>query len=107
MIERDDLWVRKSPSLWLWVAASRKVGQVLGFAFGERDCLALALCWSDLPQDYRKKLVVTDHFEAYRSFFPQEQHRPVEKGSGETSSVESLNTKCASVSQGLCAAPAA
>lgn len=89
----DELCVRKSPSLWLWLAVSRKLGQVLGFASGERDRSTLELCWSDLPHDYRKKPVVTDAFEAYCGFFPQEQHRAVEKGSGETSIVESLNAK--------------
>jgi IS1 family transposase len=89
----DELCVRKSPCLWLWVAVSRKWSQVLGFALGHRDRAPLELCWSDVPQDYRRKLVVTDHFEMYRRFFPKEQHRAAGKGSGETSVVESLNTK--------------
>ena len=64
VIEMDALCVRLTPSLtpslWLWVhagmnvvAASRKVGQVLGFAFGRRDRATLALCWSDVPADYQ------------------------------------------------------
>jgi len=88
----DELCVRLSPSLWLWIAASRLTHQVLGFAFGQRDQDTLALCWSDVPQDYPDKPVVTDGLETYACFFPEAQHRAVLKGSGETSIVESLNT---------------
>jgi IS1 family transposase len=97
----DELCVRQSPSLWLWVAVSRQVGQVLGFAFGPRDQETLALCWQDVPTDYRNKPVVTDGLETYRSFFSSEQHRSVLKGSGETSIVESLNTKWRQRQSGL------
>ncbi len=95
----DELCVRLSPSLWLWRAAWRKVGQVLGFAFGRRDRATLALCWSDVPADYKHKPVVTN-YAAYTGFFAPDQHRAIDKGAGEigktsgqTSIVESLNTK--------------
>ena len=100
----DELCVRRSPSLWLWVAASRQVGQVLGFAFGQRDRDTLALCWSDVPQDYRHKPVVTDGYQSYTSFFLPEQHRAIDKDSGqigETSIVESRNTKWRQRQSGL------
>ena len=100
----DELCVRLSPSLWLWVAASRRVGQVLGFAFGRRDRDTLALCWSDVPGDYQHKCVVTDGYGAYTSFFAPGQHCPIDKGAGEigeTSLVESLNTKWRQRQSGL------
>lgn len=97
----DELCVRKSPSLWLWVAVSRQVGQVLGFAFGTRNQDTLALCWEDVPVDYRDKPIVTDGYQTYRSFFAPEQHRAVVKGSRETSIVESLNTKWRQRQSGL------
>ena len=97
----DELCVRKSPSLWLWVAVSRKTRQVLGFAFGQRDQDTLSLCWEDVPKDYRDKPVLTDGLETYPSFFPEGQHRAVVKGSGETSIVESLNTKWRQRQSGL------
>ena len=78
---------------WLWVALWRQLAQVLGFAFGHRDQDTLALCWQDVPKDYQDKSVLTDALQTYRSFFWEEQHRPAQKGSGETSLVESLNTK--------------
>ena len=100
----DELCVRLTPSLWLWVAASRKVGQVLGFAFGRRDRHTLALCWSDVPADYKDKPIVTDGYAAYTGFFDPDQHRAIDKGNGEigeTSIVESLNTKWRQRQSGL------
>ncbi len=104
MIEADELCVRLTPSLWLWVAASRRVRQVLGFAFGQRDRATLALCWSDVPDDYQDKPVVTDGYQVYPGFFRPEQHRPIDKGDGQiggTSVVESLNTKWRQRQSGL------
>ena len=95
VIEMDELCVRLTPSLWLWIAASRRVRQVLGFALGQRDRDTLELCWSDVPQDYQRKPVVTDGYSTYASFFSRDQHRAVDKGDGQigqTSIVESLNT---------------
>jgi IS1 family transposase len=104
VIEMDEICVRLTPSLWLWTAVSRKVRQVLGFAFGQRDRAALALCWSDVPADYQHKPVVTDGYQTYTSFSPSEQHRAIDKASGqigETSIVESLNTKWRQRQSGL------
>ena len=100
----DELCVRLTPSLWLWTAVSRKVRQVLGLAFGQRDRATLELCWSDVPQDYQDKPVVTDGYSTYTSFFPPEQHRAIDKASGqigETSIVESLNPKWRQCQSGL------
>jgi IS1 family transposase len=104
VIEMDKLCVRLTPSLWLWTAVSRKVRQVLGFAFGQRDRATLSLCWSDVPQDYQDKPVVTDGYPTDASFFPPEQHRAIDKDTGEigeTSIVESLNTKWRQRQSGL------
>lgn len=101
VIEIDELCVRQTPSLWLWTAVSRKSGQVLGFALGRRDYATLALCWSDVPQDWRDKPVVTDGLATYQAFFSAEQHRVVDKGSGETSIAESINTKWRQRQSGL------
>jgi IS1 family transposase len=100
----DELCVRLTPSLWLWIATSRGVRQVLGFAFGQRDRATLALCWSDVPQDYQHRPVVTDGYQTYQGFFPPEQHQAIDKGAGEigkTSVVESLNTKWRQRQSGL------
>ena len=93
--------MRLSPSQWLWIAVSRLVGQVLGFALGDRSDAMLALCWSDVPESYRDKPVRTDHWEAYARFFPSWQHQGCDKGSGETSHAEAWNTKWRQRQSGL------
>jgi len=93
--------VRKSPAVWLWIAVSRLVGQVLGFALGERTGEMLRLAWSDVPEDYRNKPVKTDHWGAYASFFPPSQHEECDKGSGQTSHAEAWNTKWRQRQSGL------
>ena len=92
-IEIDELCIRVSPSLWLWTAVSRQVRQVVGFVIGDRTDPMLRLVWSDVPEDYRDKPVYSDYLGAYARFFPEGQHHPCDKGSGQTSQVEGLNTK--------------
>ena len=100
-IEIDELCVRVTPSLWLWTAVSRMVGQVVGFVIGDRTDAMLELAWSDVPADYRHKPVYTDHLGAYARFFPEGQHHACDKGSGRTSRVEALNTKWRQRQSGL------
>jgi IS1 family transposase len=97
----DELCIRHSPSLWLWIAISRRVGPVRGFVFGDRTDAMLPLAWSDVPADYRDKPVCTDYWGAYERFFPEQQHFPCEKGSGQTSHVEGFNTKWRQRQSGL------
>jgi len=104
VIEMDEICVRLSPSFWLWIAVSRLVGQVLGFALGDRTDAMLALAWSDVPEDYHNKPVRTDHWGAYgRVFasFPVGQHQACDKGSGQTSHAEAWNTKWRQRQSGL------
>ena len=105
VIEIDEICVRLTPSLWLWIAISRKTGQVLGFAIGQRDAATLALCWSDVPPDYRDKPVKTDGYATYAGFFESRgragQHTACAKGSGKTSKAEGLNTKWRQRQSGL------
>ena len=101
MIEIDEICIRVSPSYWVWIAVSRVVGQVLGFMVGDRTDAMLEAAWSDVPADYRDKPVKTDHWEAYKRFFPPHQHEACDKGSGETSHAESWNTKWRQRQSGL------
>ncbi len=100
-IEIDELCIRLSPSLWLWTAVSRLVGQIVGFVIGDRTDPMLKLVWSDVPEDYRDKPVFTDHLGAYARFFPEAQHHPCDKGTGLTNRVEGLNTKWRQRQSGL------
>jgi len=69
VIEIDEICLRKSPSLWLWVAISREVGQVLGFAVGDRSDAELAWLWRDVKESYQSVPVCTDGWGAYGRFF--------------------------------------
>jgi IS1 family transposase len=101
VIEIDEVCIRVTPALWLWVAVSRQVGQVLGFVIGNRTDAMLALCWSDVPPDYRDKPVCTDRWGAYARFFASWQHEACDKGSGKTSHSEGWNTKWRQRQSGL------
>ncbi len=101
VIEFDELCLRQSPPLWLWLGVSRLTRQVLGCALGERTDETLARAWAQVPPDYQARPVYTDHWGAYGRLFPAEQHHPCDKGSGLTSIVESLNTKWRQRQSGL------
>ena len=101
MIEFDELCLRQSPPLWLWVGIARRTRQVLALALGDRTDETLARAWAHVPADYRGKPVYTDHWGAYARLLPEGQHHPCDKGSGLTSIVESLNTKWRQRQSGL------
>ncbi len=44
-IEIDELCIRKKGSLWLWMARSRKTGQILAAIMGNRSRLMLERLW--------------------------------------------------------------
>jgi insertion element IS1 protein InsB len=95
-VEIDELVVnvtRKRRHRYLWIAVSRDTRQVLGFYLGSRQQRSLQTLWRALPATYRRKLVYTDRYEVYAAFFRAWQHRPCDKGSGQTSIVEGLNNK--------------
>ena len=101
VIEFDDLCLRQSPPLWLWIGISRKSRQVLSFVPGERTDETFGRAWANVPPDYQSRQVFTDHWGAYARLLPKDQHHPCDKGSGLTSIVESLNTKWRQRQSGL------
>ena len=103
MIEIDEICLRKSPSLWLWVAISRKVGQVLGFSVGDRSDAELAWMWTDVKESYQSVPVCTDGWGAYQRFFAarEQEHAVCPKGSGGTSRSEASNTRWRQRQSGL------
>jgi len=93
-VEIDELVIRfrfKRRYRYLWLAISRKTRQVIGFHIGDRSTQSLVRLWFSLPAPYRRKLVYSDFYEAYAQWFAPWQHRPSDKGSGQTSIVEGLN----------------
>lgn len=93
VLELDELCLRKTPALWVWLIVSRLTRQVLSFAIGDHTTPLLEVAWKCVPADYRTKPVCTDHWGAYAEFFAATQHTACDKGSGLTSIVEGLNTK--------------
>ncbi len=100
-VEMDELCIRLSPSLWLWVAVSHltrlvhtRVNGVLGFVIADRSDDALErLVEEELHWAWRGAPVRTDGWGAYRRLLPAELHQACDKGSGLTSIVEALNCK--------------
>ncbi len=87
----DELCVSKRRNLWLWTAVSRYSGQILAFVLGDRTWENVARLWSKVPDAWRRRLVYTDGYGAYQSFFSSWQHRLCEKFDGGTSTVEGVN----------------
>ncbi len=102
VVEYDEICVRKSPSLWLWLAISRETRAVLGFVLSDRSDAAferlrseeVAPAYWDLPS-------FSDAWEAYRKMLSAGTHTICDKGSGKTSIVEALNTKWRQRQSGL------
>jgi insertion element IS1 protein InsB len=95
-LEIDELVVRyrfKKRYRYLWVVVSRLTHQVLAWRVGDRSERTLRKMWFAVPSAYRRKLVYSDFYEAYATFFAPWQQRPSDKGSGKTSVIEGLNNK--------------
>ncbi len=90
-VEMDELCINWQRNQWLWTAVSRYTGQVLAFVIGNRKWDQIEELWARLPHAWRRRLVYTDGYGAYGSFFSAWQHRPCEKFDGGTSTVEGVN----------------
>ena len=110
-VEYDEICVRKSPGLWLWLAIYRKTRMVLGFVLSDRsDASFLRLrdevahggaVMQEVPPAYWGLKSFSDGWEAYAKFLPADLHEVCTKGSGKTSIVEGLNTKWRQRQSGL------
>ncbi len=105
VIEVNEICVRRSPPLWLWIAISRKVGHVIGLDLGDRSDEGVASLWRDVPLDYRgdsyfrrgkRPPVDTDGWGPTDVSSPRGTvggHSVCAKGSGRTSRIEGFNNK--------------
>lgn len=66
-------------------------GQILAFVIGERTWDQIEQLWARLPKAWRHRLVYTDGYGAYASFFSAWQHRVCDKFDGGTATVEGVN----------------
>ena len=87
----DELCVSYKRNQWLWTAVSRYSGQVLALVIGDRKWDRIEELWERLPRAWRRRLVYTDGYGAYASFFSAWQHRICEKFDGGTATVEGVN----------------
>ena len=90
-VELDELCISWRKNQWLWTAVSRYTGQILAFVVGDRRWDTIEQLWVRLPKAYRHRLVYTDGYGAYGSFFWGWQHRLCEKFDGGTATVEGVN----------------
>ncbi len=94
VLELDELWsfVRcKAQVRWLWIALCRRTRQVIAYVLGDRSEQTCRRLWERIPEDYRLALCYSDFWQSYQNVIPEEQHAPVEKGSGQTNHVERWN----------------
>ena len=98
----DEICIRFSPGLWLWLSVSRTLGVVLAFVLGDRSDAMLERLWDEeMPVAWRELPVCTDAYGSYGRVLPPELHEICDKGSGKTSKVEALNTKWRQRQSGL------
>lgn len=98
----DELCIRFSPSLWLWIAVSHLTRLVLGFVVADRTDAALSRLWEEeLHPAWGDLPIKADGWEAYQRLLPSEQHEVCAKTSGKTSIVEALNCKWRQRQSGL------
>jgi IS1 family transposase len=79
------------------MARSRRTGQIIAAVIGDRSRAMLEELWEMVPASYRRKLVYTDDYAVYRSFFAPWQHRITDKTDGRTGyplagGMEGINT---------------
>jgi IS1 family transposase len=82
VVEYDEICLRKSPSLWLWLAISRQTRVVLGFVLSDRGDAAFdRLRNEEIPPAYWDLPSFSDGWEAYRKMLSAEVHTICDKGS--------------------------
>ena len=95
IVECDELWSfvnSKENEVYIWLAIDRNTRQILGVHFGDRSRKGAIELWDSLPEEYKKDgTFYTDFWESYKKVIPDEQHKPSDKGSGETNHIERFN----------------
>lgn len=93
-LELDEMWsfvLKSTLKAWVWIALSRRTGQVVAFVIGDRSRTTCRKLWEKLPAAYPRADCYTDFWEAYKQVIPEEQHTACGKESGETAHVERWN----------------
>ena len=65
MLEADEVWSfvsRSHTKVWLWIALSREIREVVAYACGDRSEKTCQILWDRIPPAYKKALVFTDYW---------------------------------------------
>lgn len=82
----------KGNKQWLWIALDADSREVVALVVGDRSKTTAQALWEALPEAYRQGAICyTDHWQAYAAVIPPDQHRPVNKDSGQTNYLERFN----------------
>jgi insertion element IS1 protein InsB len=82
---------QKANQRWIWLAVCRRTRQVVAYAVGDRGEATCRLLWERVPVLYRRGLLFTDFWRAYRAVLPDDRHLAAGKGAGLTNHVERFN----------------
>ena len=94
ILELDELWsfvLKKSHTVWIWIALCRKTRQIVARAVGDRSKNTCQELWNSLPESYRSGTCYSDFLATYQAVIPEEQLIQVGKETGETAHVERWN----------------
>lgn len=71
-------------SSWVWLAQCRRTRQIVAYAIGDRSEETCRLLWRCVPRGYKRALLYTDFWDAYKGVLPDERHEATGKGAGQT-----------------------
>jgi len=94
ILELDELWsfvFCKINKVWIGIALCRETRKVVAYAVGDRDEATCLRLWERVPATYKKAIGYSDFWTTYQCVIPPEQHRPVNKQSGQTNHIERWN----------------
>jgi insertion element IS1 protein InsB len=93
----DEMWSfvgNSDNKVWIWLAKDVDTKEIIGVYAGSRDRKGAQGLWDSFPGVYRQCAVsYTDFWSSYEEVFPYKRHRPVDKRSGRTDTIESFNCK--------------
>lgn len=91
-LELDEVWTlvghKTTGECWLWTALCRRTRQIVAFFIGAHDAAACQPLWQRVPADHAACATRSDAWRAYAAVLPPQQHRSVDKASGETAHQE-------------------
>ena len=94
VLEVDELQsfvFRSKDKVLVWIAMNRETREIVASACGDRTENTCRILWDRVPYAYKKAIVFSDYWSAYRAVIPSEQQRPVGKETGETAHIERWN----------------